>query len=399
MASVKIEKLIQASPSEIYHYFTNSTAYRDWLCDVATVRPRPGGHIYLCWPGEYHTSGEFVQLEHDKFMSFTWLGRNEPHQTQVDVSLKKQKEGTLVKLAHRGIGKGKKWDTIKEAYEKEWRSSLDNLASVLETGVDLRIARRPMLGVNIGEFNAEIAAQLCIPVEYGVRLEDTVEGMGARLAGLQKDDVIVAMDEKELAEGFSLLSILSSKHAGDEVEVIFYRGQQKKTAKMTLSGRTIPPMPASVAELAKKIEPTYRQYEAEFEALLDEASEEECSHKPAPEEWSVKEVMAHLIQSELGWQNYASEIITGSESAYDDYGGNLQARIDGTTSTFPTKSALMRELKAHNSETLSMLAHLPTDFVLHKGRFWKLSFQARQNSYHLQTHLEQIKAAIQSSKH
>ena len=112
MSTVKLEKFIKAPASEVYHYFTNSTALRDWMCDIATADPHPGGHLYLCWPGDFYSSGEYLQLEKDKSVSFTWLGRGEPHKTRVDVTLKKQKGGTLVKLSHREIGKGQKWAEI-----------------------------------------------------------------------------------------------------------------------------------------------------------------------------------------------------------------------------------------------------------------------------------------------
>jgi hypothetical protein len=45
-----------------------------------------------------------------------------------------------------------------------------------------------------------------------------------------------------------------------------------------------------------------------------------------------------------------------------------------------------------------MLAHVPDEFIAHKGRFWKLVFLSHQNSYHLQSHLEQMQAAIQSAR-
>jgi uncharacterized protein YndB with AHSA1/START domain len=398
MASKKIEKLIHTSPSEVYQYFTNSTALKDWMCEVATADPRPGGRLYMCWPGEYYTSGEYLKLEKDKFVSFTWFGRDEPRQTRVEVSIKKKAGGTLVKLAHKGMGKGQKWDVIADGYEKEWQKALENLASVLETGADLRITMRPMLGVYIGEFNSMIATQLCVPVEFGIRLEGFLDGLGAQKAGLQKDDVIVAMDGQELTADGSLGSIISTKHAGDVVEVTFYRGAEKKSVKMTLSGRPIPAIPASSIELAKQVEPIYQQYETEIETVLNSASEEECSFKLGPSDWSVKEVLAHLIHGELGWQNFASEIIGGHEGAYDGFGGNIQARIDGTTATFTTKGTLLKELKAHDAETLAMLAHIPMEFLSHKGKFWKLVYQANQNSYHLQTHLDQIRAAIQSAR-
>jgi len=398
MSSKKIEKFIQTSPSEVYQYFTNSTALKDWMCDVATADPRPGGRLYMCWPMDYYTSGEYLKLEKDKFVSFTWFGRGEPRQTRVEVSLKKRAGGTLVRLAHRGIGKSQKWVEIGEVYEAQWRSALENLASVLETGPDLRITRRPMLGIYIGEYNSTIAAELCVPVEFGIRLDGVVDGMGAQKARLQKDDVIVAMNEHELLAGDSLTSIISTKHAGDVVEVAFYRGAEKKSVKMTLSGRPIPVIPTSSTELAKQIEPIYQQYEKEIEAVLNTASEEECSHKSSPSDWSANEVLAHLIHSELGWQNYASEIIGGHEGAYDGFGGNIQARIDGTTAAFPTKGLLLNELKAHDAESLAMLAHIPLEFLSHKGKFWKIVYQANQNSYHLQSHLEQIRAAIQSAR-
>ncbi|HSB67642.1 MAG TPA: SRPBCC domain-containing protein [Anaerolineales bacterium] len=398
MASVKVEKFIQAAPSEVYRYFTNSTAFRDWICNIATVQPHPGGRIYLCWPGDYYTSGEYIQLENNKFISFTWFGRNEPRPTRVEVSLKKQKGGTLVKLTHRGIGKGRKWEDIGTTYEKEWRSSLENLTSVLETGADLRLTRRPMLGIFVGEFNPDIAKQICVPVDYGIRLEGVLDGMGAKRAGLKKNDVIVALDGHELKPPVQLESVLGGKHAGDEMDVTFYRGSEKSTVKMTLSGRSIPPIPASPLELSKQLEPTYNKYEAEIEALINSASEDECAHKPTADEWSVNEILAHLVHSELGWQNYYTEVVSGHEASYDDYGGNLQARIDGTTAVFKTKGSLFTELKQHDAETLAAIAHLPEDFVIHKGRFWKLAFQASQNSTHLEEHLAQMRAAVDSAR-
>ncbi len=91
----------------------------------------------------------------------------------------------------------------------------------------------------------------------------------------------------------------------------FYRGADKKSVKMTLSGRSIPAIPASGIDLAKQVEPIYQQYETEIEAVLNSASEEECSYKPGPADWSANEVLAHLIHSELGWQNYATKLLEG----------------------------------------------------------------------------------------
>jgi uncharacterized protein YndB with AHSA1/START domain len=398
MSIIKIDRLIKAPPSEVYLYFTNSTALRDWFCDVATADPHPGGRLYVWWNEGYYTSGEYLKLDKNEFVSFSWFGRGEPRATVVDVQLLRRKAGTLLKLTHRKLGRNTEWIAIGNEYRKEWLKALDNLASVLETGEDLRITTRPMLGIFTDEFNDAIAEKLGIPVGQGLRISGVVEGLGAQKAGLISDDIIIGLDENEITGGATFSSVISTKKAGDKVKVTYYRRTEKKTVNMTLSGRPIPPIPRSGLELSKQVEPVYKQYEGEIESLLNEASEKECSKKPSPTEWSANEVLAHLIHGELGWQNYVSEIIGGQEGAYDDFGGNVQARIDGTVTTFPNKNDLLRELKNHDTETLNMYNHISADFLTHKGKFWKLAFQANQNAYHLQTHLEQMRSAIQSAR-
>jgi uncharacterized protein YndB with AHSA1/START domain len=398
MTTIKIEKSIQAHPSEVFHYFTNSTALRDWMCTGATADPRPGGRIYMWWNEGYYTSGEFLQLEKDEVISFSWHGRGEPHPTNVYIRLKKKKSGTLLKLTHRKLGNSSKWLDIGKEYEKEWKKSLENLASVLENGADLRITTRPMLGITTDLFNAGVAEKLGVPVVEGLRISGVVDGLGAQKAGLIADDIIVGLDGQEITGAVSFASFIQGKKAGDKVKVSYYRCAEKKTTTMTLSGRPIPTIPNSGLELSKQVEPVYTQYEAEIESLLKDAKEDECNQKPASTDWSANEVLAHLIHSELGWQNAMSDIIGGHEAAYDDWGGNIQAHIEGTVVTFTTKVELFKELKNHNAETLHMLAHIPAEFVSHKGRFWKLAFQATQNSYHLQSHLEQMRAAIQFAR-
>jgi len=398
MSIIKLEKYIQAAPGEVFLYFTNSTALRDWLCEVATTDPRVGGRIYLWWNGDYYTSGEFLKLKQDELVSFSWFGRGEPHATQVDVIFKKKKAGTLLKLTHRKLGKSSKWDEIAKGYKKEWTKALENLVSVLENGADLRITTRPMLGIFTDQFDASIAQKLGVPITQGLRLSGVIEGLGAQKAGLTADDVITGLDGHEITGAATFGLYMKDKKAGDKVEVTYYRCSEKKSTSMTLSGRPIPTIPLSGLELSKQVEPVYKQYESEIELLLIAASEEVCAKKPAPTEWSVNEVLAHLIHSELGWQNVMTEIMGGHESMYDDWGGNIQAHIDGTVATFTSKAELFKELKNHDAETLNMLTHIPPDFITHKGKFWKLAFQANQNSYHLQSHLEQMQSAIQSAR-
>ena len=191
--SLEFEQHIRVPPSQVYYAFTNATALREWLCDVATTLPQPGGRLYLAWHRGYYACGEYTALEKDKEVAFTWQGRGEPGQTQVRVSLSEKDDGTLVSLAHERIGAGEGWAQPAREFQTGWKNGLENLTSVLETGEDLRFTLRPMLGIIGNDFTPEQAKALGVPVTEGLRLGGVVEGLGAQNAGLQADDVIVGM--------------------------------------------------------------------------------------------------------------------------------------------------------------------------------------------------------------
>ena len=72
-------------------------------------------------------------------------------------------------------------------------TGLENLESIFSTGVDLRQARQPMMGIMLNDFNERIAGEIGVPVTEGVRIDQPIEGMGAEKAGLLSNDVIVEM--------------------------------------------------------------------------------------------------------------------------------------------------------------------------------------------------------------
>jgi hypothetical protein len=101
----------------------------------------------------------------------------------VDISLEETVGGTKIIVVHSGIGSGSQWESVIPEYKKGWNDDLENLASVLVSGPDLRIVRRPMLGILINEFNETIADQLGISVKQGIRFDIAIAGMGAEAAG------------------------------------------------------------------------------------------------------------------------------------------------------------------------------------------------------------------------
>ncbi len=100
-----------------------------------------------------------------------------------------------------------------------------------------------MLGILFGEFNAEIAKELAVPVNEGVRLGGVVDGLSAQGAGLQKNDVLVELAGVGLKEWGDLSPILQGHRAGERVELVYYRGGARHSISMTLAKRPLPGNP------------------------------------------------------------------------------------------------------------------------------------------------------------
>ncbi len=356
------------------------------------------GRIYLAWNSGYYTSGEFTSVTPKEQLEFIWHGRGEPGPSQVTVGFTEKEGGTLVTLEHSGIGTGEAWSKALVEIEKGWKAGLENLVSVLETGEDLRLVRRPMLGITLGDFNANKAMEINVPVTEGILLDGVLDGMGAKDAGLQKDDVLVSMAGKTANDFASLAMVLDDFHGGDTVEVVFYRGPEKKTVMMELSKRPIPDIPKSAKELAAGVQKIIDEVNADLDTFLVGVKEEEAAFKPGPEDWGVKEVIAHFIQGERLTHQYLSEMVFSEERFSDGFGENLQAYIEATVTAYPTLGDLVLELKRNFAETIGILENLPDEFVARKSTFWRTSYNLLQDPYHYFSHKEQMQAALDAAR-
>lgn len=389
---------INAPPQQVYFAFTNATTLREWLCDVATTDPKPGGRLYLAWNQGYYAAGEYLSLEEGKSVFFSYQGRNEPKPTRVEVRLLKRKGGTRLKLTHRGLGRSKKWSQVMEEFTAGWENSLENLASVLESGEDLRITRRPMIGITVNDFNADIAKSLGVPVSEGLRIDTTLEGMGAQVAGLQGNDVIVEMAGRKIRDYPDIPLALQGQRAGDKVKVEFYRGPEKKVTTLEFSRRVLPEIPPTISQLGELVKERTAQQKEALVKLLEGVSEAEGSYKPAPAEWSAKHVLAHLIQGERAYRINLSELVASQERWADDYNPTLEGELLATLAVYPTLKELLAALLRDLDETAELIAHLPQDFPKKKSTYWRMAYEAVQAPYHMDTHREQIKSAIEAAR-
>src|SRR5688572_4738164 len=398
MTTVTAEVSVNAPLKMAYRAFTNSTSLREWLCDVATVSPHVNGRMYLWWIGDFYSSGHYLELDENKKLKFRWFAHDESTPTEVTVSFAGKDGDVKVKLEHEVPSDGS-WKEAAEGFKHHWSESLENLKSILETGIDLRIANRPMLGIVPGDFTEEQATALGVPTLEGLRLDGLVDGMGAQKAGLQKDDVLVGMAGKIITSDFNTLpQAIAGKKGGDTIEVVYYRGPEKKTVDMELSRRPMPNVPADPKELAKHARELIEPGLAELEKVFEGYTDEQAMKKPDPKEWSALEVVAHLIQGERGQSTFLASLIDGFELTIDGQGNNITQQVEATVRANPSIKLMMAELRRSIEEVLIFTAMIPEEFTANKGSYYRFGSGILQPNFHINAHLGQIKDTLAAAK-
>jgi hypothetical protein len=304
-----------------------------------------------------------------------------------------------VTLTHDGFGAGDAWHKARSESQDGWTQGMENLKAVLETGQDLRYVLRPMLGIYVDEFNADIAARLGVPVDEGTRLGSVVTGLGAEQAGLRRDDVIVSIAGRPVNDYPSLVAALDPHRAGDRVAVAFYRGSEHRTTEMVLSRRPIPEVPATPAELAEAVRRANASAFAELARSLAGVSDDQAGRRPAPGEWNALETLAHLIAHEREQQTWITDLLCDDERWSDRFENTevVPARIAAIGRAYPRLADMVAALQRSQDETADMLAALPAEFVAHRGTYWRLGrsmLEGMQPPSHFQEHTAQIRAAI-----
>ncbi len=394
--SITTERTIAAPPAAVYRAFTNEIALRDWLCNAASVDARPGGRIYLWWNDGYFSSGVYTDLDRNKSVTLTWRGPNDTLASEVRVTLTPHGEGgTLVALTHSGLHAVDGGEpTLGENHG--WESALESLEFVLETGIDLRLARRPMFGVlNANDLNDELIARLGLPISQGVWMGGIADGLGAQQAGLQKDDVLVRLGDYPVT-GFTGFGIALQAHrAGDQIEVEFYRGAEHHTTTMQLSKRSAPDLPATQAVLLERLRSVYAELDTELDSLVEGVTEEEADFHPE-EEWNAKEILAHLIANEQDTQSWIYTTV-GDKDSLNLFFSNEPRRIQAIAGAFGTLPALVEQLKRNEVITQSQVANIPAETQARKHQYnlivaWLTSFQDHRRQ-HFAEMADRIKAA------
>lgn len=392
---VKQSVVVDTTPELAFEAVTSASELREWCSDQAWTEVRPGGRYEIRWNSGYRTDGKFTELDPPRRAAVTWRGTGEPGETAVEFTAEPTADGVKVTVLHRGFGPGKEWDEVVEASENGWGPGLQNLKSTLETGVDLRTARQPFLGINLDLLTASRAAKEGIAAEQGIYVLDTVEGSGARAAGLGKGDVIVALAGTETPGFAELGAALRACQAGDVVDVELVRGQEQDTVEVTLGSRPQREVPGSAGELADLLAQQHAEVKAELEAAVEGLTEAEAEQQPAEGEWSVKQTLAHLTEGERGFHVVLVNIaLNGWLDGGPVYPDQIPGRIDAVLAVTPTLQGLVERFITDQAETAAIVRGLPETTIAHKARFRRIGDFALSGPDHTREHIDQIKRAI-----
>jgi uncharacterized damage-inducible protein DinB len=135
--------------------------------------------------------------------------------------------------------------------------------------------------------------------------------------------------------------------------------------------------------------------------LFEGLSESEAERRPAPDAWSIKELVAHLVACERDFQSWVADMLNDNVVGDSlEFRPNVNERLRVMVERFGTLAALMQELSRSQAETAALLAALPDAFVARKHLYrrvaeWMLLYVP---IHYREEHWGQMQATIQSAK-
>jgi uncharacterized protein YndB with AHSA1/START domain len=364
--TLKFTCSVKAPVANLYYAFTKRSGWNDWFCEGVDGDAHKHGQIFLTWKMGKSAGLQFTTLKENQQVAFNWFGSRDKHPSEVNVKFKDQGEATEVVVEHRGLSA----DQV-EPMTKMWEEGLENLKSVFEEGIDQRTFARPMLGVMVEDMvTPEIAKVKNLPTDHGMLISDTLKGMGANAAGLLGGDLIVEVSGVKIKDFGSMDKVISSRKAGDFVEMHYLRGKEKHVAQVELTLRPMPEIPPTAQGFSEKMSDIYKSANAKIDEIIEGVTEEQAEYRPKPGEWHAKETFAHLIATERDFYTWAATLVHGSES----YGwtDRVPARLKSIQVVYPRVLDLRRELGNAQQEGVVFVGEIPKEFVIRKSSYMRL---------------------------
>jgi serine protease Do len=115
--------------------------------------------------------------------------------------------------------------------------SINEAKPIIEDLIHYGHVTYPWLGVLSRTVTPLLAAAMNLSVDSGALIEEVVDGSPAEAAGLREGDIIIRFGDKEINNLTDFVQAIRSSEIGEEVEIVFARGEDIKTTSARLTER------------------------------------------------------------------------------------------------------------------------------------------------------------------
>lgn len=384
-ATLRTQTVVALPPIEVWQAFTKAEHIGYWFGDAIEIDLRVGGAYIVRGTCGIRLDTTVERLVEGRRLVLRPTRRGDDARIEVDL-VKLSGAETRVMIA----------DPDSED-DGPWSEALENLRSMWERGIDLREARRAVMGIGPRDITPAERPLAGVPSGLGVRLNAVLKGGPAENAGLRLGDIVVSFDGAQVRNGEDLVRAIQARRPEDVALVRAVRNGEEVLAPVMLgrrSGRGDPP--PTRERLIETMRAAMAVASPKLQAAVDGLSDEDSYRPEGPDAWSVAQVLAHLSLVERMLQCWIDQAARGARPAIDSDPCTNAGRIAGVLETRPTVRELLERIRRDEEETIAFLSHLPADVARFKPRWARVAFTALDYHTHSEDHLGQI-ARIRSA--
>jgi len=116
-----------------------------------------------------------------------------------------------------------------------WAISIDSALPIITQLINTGHVVRPYLGISYTDVTPYLVWQYNLAVNEGIFIFEVLTGYPAEEAGLEAGDVIVGFNGEEIANIGDFVEAVTSCEIGQNVEIIYWRGNNEYTTYATLT--------------------------------------------------------------------------------------------------------------------------------------------------------------------